>query len=195
MSSNSEKTLRPLSRFITTHDSSGKAIFSTALSEKMPVSPIPDGADFSLAYTTSTYPATLSSDADIKSYASYLEPGGSPGLVISSGTVCRIVDMQPNALSPMHRTVSLDYGVVLEGVVELVLDSGETRVLHRGDVAVQRGTNHAWRNVTPPVKGEDGVVREQWARMLYVLQPAEKVSVDGKELGEELDGMGVPSSK
>ncbi|KAJ0414603.1 hypothetical protein BJY00DRAFT_23104 [Aspergillus carlsbadensis] len=195
MSPNSEKTLRPLSRFITTHDPSGKAIFSTALSEKMPVSPIPDGADFSLAYTTSTYPAALSSDADIKSYASYLEPGGSPGLVISSGTVCRIVDMQPNALSPMHRTVSLDYGVVLEGVVELVLDSGETRVLNRGDVAVQRGTNHAWRNVTPPVKGEDGIVREQWARMLYVLQPAEKVSVDGKELGEELDGMGVPNSK
>jgi hypothetical protein len=161
----------------------------------MPVSPIPDGADFSLAYTTSTYPAAISSDADINSYASYLQPGGSPGLVISSGTVCRIVDMQPNALSPMHRTVSLDYGVVLEGVVELVLDSGETRVLHRGDVAVQRGTNHAWRNVTPPVKGEDGVVREQWARMLYVLQPAEKLSVDGKELGEELDGMGVPSSK
>ncbi|KAL2784901.1 hypothetical protein BJX66DRAFT_74131 [Aspergillus keveii] len=195
MSSNSEKTLRPLSRFITTHDSSGKAIFSTTLSEQMPVSPIPDGADFSLAYTTSTYPAAISSDADINSYASYLQPGGSPGLVISSGTVCRIVDMQPNALSPMHRTVSLDYGVVLEGVVELVLDSGETRVLHRGDVAVQRGTNHAWRNVTPPVKGEDGVVREQWARMLYVLQPAEKLSVDGKELGEELDGMGVPSSK
>ncbi|KAL3451609.1 hypothetical protein BJX65DRAFT_304198 [Aspergillus insuetus] len=195
MSSNSKKTLRPLSRFITTHDSSGKAIFSTTLSEQMPVSPIPDGADFSLAYTTSNYPAAISSDADIKSYASYLQPGGSPGLVISSGTVCRIVDMQPNALSPMHRTVSLDYGVVLEGVVELVLDSGETRVLHRGDVAVQRGTNHAWRNVTPPVKGEDGVVREQWARMLYVLQPAEKLSVDGKELGEELDGMGVPSSK
>ncbi|KAL3457405.1 hypothetical protein BJX64DRAFT_293183 [Aspergillus heterothallicus] len=195
MSANGEKTLRPLSRFITTHDDSGKAIFSSALSEQMPVAPIPDGADFSLAYTTSTYPASIASDADIKSYASYLEPGQSPGLVISSGSVCRIVDMRPGALSPMHRTVSLDYGVVLEGVVELVLDSGETRTLHRGDVAVQRGTNHAWRNVTPPVTGEDGIVREQWARMLYVLQPAERVNAGGKELGEELDGMGVPSSK
>ncbi|KAL2847479.1 hypothetical protein BJY01DRAFT_246845 [Aspergillus pseudoustus] len=195
MSSDAEKTLRPLSRYITTHDESSKAIFSTTLSEKMPVAPIPDGADFSLAYTTSTYPASISSDeSDIKSYASYLEPGASPGLVISSGSVCRIVDMRPEALSPMHRTVSLDYGVVLEGVVELVLDSGETRTLHRGDVAVQRGTNHAWKNVTPPVKGEDGVVREQWARMLYVLQPAEQISVGGKQLGEELDGMGVPSS-
>ncbi|KAL2811700.1 hypothetical protein BJX63DRAFT_272049 [Aspergillus granulosus] len=195
MSSNAEKTLRPLARYITTHNDSGQAIFSTTLSEKMPVAPIPDGADFSLAYTTSTYPASISSESDIQSYASYLEPGASPGLVISSGSVCRIVDMRPGALSPMHRTVSLDYGVVLEGVVELVLDSGETRTLHRGDVAVQRGTNHAWRNVTPPVKGEDGVLREQWARMLYVLQPAEKVTIGGKDLVEELDGMGVPSSK
>ena len=47
----------------------------------------------------------------------------------------------------MHRTVSLDYGVVLEGEVELVLDSGETRLMKRGDVSVQRGTNHAWRNM------------------------------------------------
>lgn len=53
--------------------------------------------------------------------------------------------MSPGLLSPMHRTVSLDYGVVLEGEVELVLDSGETRVLKRGDVAIQRGTCHAWR--------------------------------------------------
>lgn len=98
--------------------------------------------------------------------------------------------MPPNALSSMHRTVSLDYGVVLEGEVQLELDSGETRLLKRGDVAVQRGTNHAWRNVTPP--GEDG--QAQWARMLYVLLPAEKVEIDGKALGEELGHIGVRSS-
>ncbi len=56
--------------------------------------------------------------------------------------------MMPGATSPMHRTVSLDYGVVLEGEVELVLDSGEVRLLKRGHVAVQRGTNHAWRNAS-----------------------------------------------
>jgi len=47
----------------------------------------------------------------------------------------------------MHRTVSLDYGIVLEGDVELVLDSGEKRAMKQGDVAIQRGTNHAWRNM------------------------------------------------
>ncbi|KAL4914081.1 RmlC-like cupin domain-containing protein [Aspergillus aurantiobrunneus] len=180
-----EKNLRPLSRYITTHNDSGKAIFSSTLSEKMPVNPIPDGADFSLAYTSSHTPARLANDTDIPEYASYLEPGNAPGLVISTGSVCRIVDMRPGALSPMHRTVSLDYGVVLEGEVELVLDSGETRLLKRGDVAVQRGTNHAWRNVSP-----DG----SWARMLYVLTPAEGVEVGGVKLGEDLAGMGVRAS-
>ncbi|KAL4865539.1 hypothetical protein BDV12DRAFT_200071 [Aspergillus spectabilis] len=181
-----KKNLPPLSRHITTHSPTGTAIFSQTIPSTLPVTPIPGGAHFSLAYTTSTSPASFTNDADIPQYASYLTPGNSPGLVISSGSVCRIVDMPPNALSPMHRTVSLDYGVVLEGVVELVLDSGETRVLNRGDVAVQRGTMHAWRNVTP-----DG----SWARMLYVLLPAEGVEVEGKKLGEELDGMGVPDSQ
>lgn len=46
----------------------------------------------------------------------------------------------------MHRTVSLDYGVVLEGEVELHLDSGEKRRLLRGDIFVQRGTAHQWKN-------------------------------------------------
>ncbi|KAL4803141.1 RmlC-like cupin domain-containing protein [Aspergillus unguis] len=176
--------LRPLSRYITTHNPSGKAIFSTTLSESMPTAPIPDSAIFSLAYTTNNTPVDLSTDADITDYASYLQPGNAPGLVINSGSVCRIVDMQPGALSPMHRTVSIDFGVVLEGEVELVLDSGETRTLKRGDVAVQRGTNHAWRNCSS----------EGWARMLYVLQPAQQIEIGGRTLGEDLDGMGVRSS-
>ena len=58
----------------------------------------------------------------------------------------------------MHRTMSLDYGVVLQGEVELLLDSGEVRLLAAGDVAVQRGTMHAWRNSSDPVV----------ARMLFV---------------------------
>ncbi|KAH8423742.1 cupin domain-containing protein [Aspergillus melleus] len=180
-----EKTLRPLSRYITTHNpTTGTAIFSNALSEEMPVAPIPNTAHFSLAYTTSHYPSQIpTSESDVSEYSSYLSQP--PGLVISTGSVCRIVDMPPHALSPMHRTQSLDYGVVLEGEVELVLDSGETRVLKRGDVAVQRGTNHAWRNKSVDANGE-GV----WARMLYVLLPAEEVLLDGgRKLGEELGGM------
>ncbi|KAE8139742.1 hypothetical protein BDV38DRAFT_291020 [Aspergillus pseudotamarii] len=140
------KDIRPLQRFVTTHNDNGQAIFSNRLSEDMPVQNV-DQVTFSLAYTSEQFPSQLSDDADIASYERRL--ASPPGLSISTGTVCRIVDMPPNTISPMHRTVSLDYGVVLEGEVELLLDSGEKRLLKRGDVAVQRATNHAWRNVTP----------------------------------------------
>ncbi|KAE8154449.1 hypothetical protein BDV25DRAFT_172098 [Aspergillus avenaceus] len=143
---NFTKNIRPLQRFITTHNAQGQAVFSNNLSEDMPVQKVNE-VTFSLAYTTDQFPAQLSADADLTSYEQNLS--SPPGLSISTGTVCRIVDMPPGQTSPMHRTVSLDYGVVLEGEVELLLDSGETRLLKRGDVAVQRATNHAWRNVTP----------------------------------------------
>ena len=45
----------------------------------------------------------------------------------------------------MHRTESVDYGVVMEGEVTLVLDKDEVQ-LRVGSVVVQRGTNHAWAN-------------------------------------------------
>ena len=45
----------------------------------------------------------------------------------------------------MHRTQTLDYGIVLEGELTLVLDRGETTV-RAGDIIIQRGTNHAWAN-------------------------------------------------
>jgi len=46
----------------------------------------------------------------------------------------------------MHTTPTVDYGVVLEGEIVLDLDAGETTLLRRGDVVVQDGTRHAWRN-------------------------------------------------
>jgi hypothetical protein len=86
----------------------------------------------------------------------------------------------------MHRTQSLDYGIVIEGSIEMILDSGETRLLYPGDVAVQRATMHAWRN---PSKTE-------WTRMVFVLQDCQKVKVGGEELGEDLGRgtEGLPSS-
>ena len=45
----------------------------------------------------------------------------------------------------MHRTKTLDYVVVIEGEVVLILDDSEV-VLGKGEVVVQRGTNHAWEN-------------------------------------------------
>jgi uncharacterized cupin superfamily protein len=45
----------------------------------------------------------------------------------------------------MHRTETIDYGIVLEGEVTLIMDEGET-VVRAGDIVIQRGTNHGWAN-------------------------------------------------
>jgi quercetin dioxygenase-like cupin family protein len=83
-----------------------------------------------------------------------------------NGTVIRFVDLLPGAASPMHRTESVDYGIVLEGEVHLVLDDGSDTALRPGDVVVQRGTDHAWENRTGAV-----------SRMAFIL-------IDGAFTGE-----------
>ena len=176
------KDIQPPSRYITTHDPSGKAIYSSILPVVLPPSSIMNNTvDFHLMFTTSSQPPQLpSNQSDIHSYASYLS--SPPGLTIPNGAVGRIVDYPPGYTSPMHRTQSLDFGIVIEGEIELLLDSGETRLMKRGDVAVLRGTNHAWRNVT----AEKGKL----ARMFYVLIAAEPVVLEGGErLAEDLGGI------
>jgi quercetin dioxygenase-like cupin family protein len=68
----------------------------------------------------------------------------------------------------MHRTETVDYAVVLEGEITLLLDEGEVH-LKAGDVVIQRGTSHAWSNRS----GKN-------VKMLYVL-------IDG-DFAPELDG-------
>jgi hypothetical protein len=48
--------------------------------------------------------------------------------------------------SGMHKTNTVDYAVVYDGEIWLELDDSETLHLKRGDVVVQNGTRHAWRN-------------------------------------------------
>ena len=45
----------------------------------------------------------------------------------------------------MHRTETIDYGIILEGELVLIVDDGETTV-RTGDIVIQRGTNHGWAN-------------------------------------------------
>lgn len=109
---------------------------------------------------------------------------GNIGLVSKNGSVCRMVDFAPGLEAFMHRTQSLDYGLVLEGEIEMVLDDPDKcTLMKRGDVAVQRATMHGWRN---PSKTE-------WARMFFVLQECEELVVGGKQLEEDL-GEGLPKS-
>ncbi|MCE2392789.1 MAG: cupin domain-containing protein [Proteobacteria bacterium] len=47
--------------------------------------------------------------------------------------------------TPMHTTRTIDYMVVLEGEITLILDEGEV-TLKKYDTVVQRGTSHHWEN-------------------------------------------------
>lgn len=110
-----------------------------------------------------------------------------PPFPVTGQTILRVVDFPPDAVYPdsaesvifseidgheeaqagtahsadkhfwFHRTDSLDYAVVLEGEITLLVDDGEATV-HAGDVVIQRATSHAWSNRT-----------NETARVLFVL--------------------------
>jgi quercetin dioxygenase-like cupin family protein len=175
--------LPKIHRYVTTHDKNGKAVFSDHFDEESKMEPNSDGIAFALSYTTKGFPVDLDNDKDFGVYDKYLNDA--PGLVVSGGTVLRHVDIPPNTACAMHRTVSLDYGCVLEGEVELLLENDERRTMKRGDVAIQRGTMHQWINHS----------KTEWTRMLFVLQESKPLKLGGETVGEELAGMaGVRSS-
>ena len=70
------------------------------------------------------------------------------GTSIGNGSVFRIVRYEPGVAERWHRTDSVDYAVVLSGILHMQLDEGEVR-LEPGDVIVQRGTMHNWVNRGP----------------------------------------------
>ncbi|CAK96242.1 uncharacterized protein An02g00270 [Aspergillus niger] len=71
----------------------------------------------------------------------------------------------------MHRSITLDYITVTQGVVTLSTDDGSTVTLRAGDTVVQRGTMHKWGNPS-----------DEWARLTSVMVQARPVVVDGKEM-------------
>ncbi|MDH7799025.1 MULTISPECIES: cupin domain-containing protein [unclassified Beijerinckia] len=92
-----------------------------------------------------------------------------------NGTVLRVIDFPPRPADPeerrrqasasldnlftdavhnndhrqpgMHLTQTVDYAIVLSGVITAIMDKDETD-LHTGDILIQRATNHAWENRT-----------------------------------------------
>lgn len=119
-------------------------------------------------------PASVDAEADVAQYDEFLHQP--PGITVDNGTLFRLIDIRPGKATPMNRTVSVDYGVIIEGDVDLVLDSGASRHMHRGDVIVQRGTAHSFRNRS----------NTDWCRMLFVYLPMEKINIQGKELKAEV---------
>jgi quercetin dioxygenase-like cupin family protein len=155
----------PVRRIVTGHNSDGKAIFVS--DDALPVDPIPSGdAAFSLVWTTATVPADNNDETDGRTRDA--------GLTLNQGSVIRIVDMLPGGTSPMHRTNSIDYGIVLSGKVELELDDGLVTTAGPGDIIVQRGTMHLWRNRSAT----------ETCRIVFVLIEAKPVLFDGVPLAE-----------
>ncbi|CEJ61969.1 hypothetical protein PMG11_10485 [Penicillium brasilianum] len=166
--------LRPITRHITTHNASGKAVLHSSTPGQWK-SYDESYMAFNVIYTTSEFPANLNGDADLAAHETVVQ-SGHLGLVNPKGTVCRVVDFAPNNPCVVHRTQSLDYGIVLEGTVEMVLEEGEATVMQRGDIAVQRATMHGWRNPSAT----------EWARMAFVLQDCRPLVVGGEALKEDL---------
>lgn len=93
-----------------------------------------------------------------------------------------MIDFGPGAVSPMHRVNSLDYAIVLEGVFKMILDSGEERIMQRGDIAIQRSTVHRWINIT----GNSQLA----GRMLFVLHDVKDVHIAGGKAEAFLGDLG-----
>ncbi|KAI1129965.1 hypothetical protein F5Y10DRAFT_141901 [Nemania abortiva] len=164
--------LPPTKTLITGHNAEGKAI----IQDTRPASwNVFEGGimGFNQIYTNPV-PADVNGDADLRFHDDKIA-SGKLGLVVKNGTVCRMVDFAPEYVCMMHRTQSLDFGIVVEGEVDLILDDGSSTRMGRGDIAVQRATMHSWRNAS----------KTSWARMVFVLQDTKPVIVDGKRYGED----------
>jgi len=162
---------------ITTNDVDGTAKFH--VSEPDQWARVNPHFAMSIIYSTSTSPPSLSDNNDIATHER-LVASGWLGPVAADGTVCNMVEIGPGIEKPyMHRTQTLDYGVVIAGEVELTLDGGETRTMKAGDVVVQRATMHAWRNPS----------ETDWARVFFVSVKCDEVVVGGKVLGDTMGTM------
>src|SRR5690348_2683800 len=125
-------------RIVTGHDALGKSVI---LSD----TPSPKTTDIG---TAAFHEIWVTEGMPVQIPASEAEPTDRPIRVgpPADGVMIRFTEMAPGAESPMHRTETLDVGVVLEGETWLLLDDGSQTRVGRGDAVVQRGTNHAWAN-------------------------------------------------
>lgn len=162
--------MNEIRRIVTGHDANGKAVFTDIgpLPTVVPLATIP-GTVFHEIWSTRQTPAPVGNGADPtlgpltlspprhgtririvdipSDTEDFLEHGAArmhdAFAQIGEAGASTVKTSSPHPL--MHRTESVDYGVVLHGALTLVLDDSEVE-LHPGDIVVQRGTNHAWAN-------------------------------------------------
>ena len=136
---------QPVRRIVTGHDASGKSV---VLSEGPPPQNHPMrgpaiGADFieiwSVAKPVPPLTAVEASEPNEREFT----------IMPTAGHLLRILEVYPlragGKRTVMHRTQTIDYVVMIEGELVLLLEDSEV-TLRQGDVVVQRGTNHAWEN-------------------------------------------------
>lgn len=156
-------------RIVTGHDASGKSIIASDTAPQRRESMGPHGPHLYEVWNTRETPARIDrNDTEPPEAGLILAPP-------PRGTRIRVCDFEPESVIGgldagaarrqferiggghaftgvgvprhplMHRTESIDYGIVLEGEITLIVDNAET-VVRAGDIVVQRGTNHAWAN-------------------------------------------------
>jgi quercetin dioxygenase-like cupin family protein len=127
--------MKPVRRLVTLDGPDGR---SRALADGPAPEVRADGVVSSFIWATDRTPARVASEP--ARVADTFAP-------LRGGSVCRIATFPPDgaARPPMRKTRTLDFCVVLEGEITLVLDLEEVS-LRAGDVVVQRATRHAWSN-------------------------------------------------
>src|SRR5262245_42276024 len=136
---------KPVRRVVTGHDASGKSVvvFDGPPPQHHGMRGPSIGADFTEIWgVANAVPVLTSVEAR--------EPSERPFTIMPvAGHLLRILEVYPlNAggkRTAMHRTQTVDYVVMIEGELVLLLEDSEV-TLKQGEVVVQRGTNHAWEN-------------------------------------------------
>jgi len=167
-----KETLRPIRRVVTGNDAHGRSrvLFDGAAPNVNPGAVSP-GAGMTDVWVFHSCPAIISGERDDGNLPFHFEPpetGGHLRIVQSAGRPQNYDSAQDasavplhapkqrpggtwdrggqNAYSsPVHRSATVDYGILLEGERVLLLDDGE-RVMKPGDVVVQLGNWHGWTN-------------------------------------------------
>ncbi|KAK0615699.1 hypothetical protein B0T17DRAFT_538847 [Bombardia bombarda] len=163
--------LRHARRFITTHNKDGKGVFVADDDGDHHRIMLNGVAVANIIYSTEGNPVDMNDDKDLKFARDH-----EPGIHVANGSVARLIDFAPGIESPIHRAMSIDYGIVVEGKFQITLDSGEKKIMLPGDMSVNRGCMHKWKNLD----------EEKPGRMLFVLLDVEPYKVNGEVIGEYL---------
>jgi len=166
MSNPSPSLLLPLRRVVTTHDAHGiAAVESDAVIEPERMEAVQGGQSAVIWVTNDGIPVD---DCNIREDGAkrIIDDPSNFGLIHPMGTNLRSTELEPGAATPMHRTSSLDYNILVSGELILITEDGtETHLKNPGDSVIQRGTMHAWRNPS-----ESQPVR--WVSVLIAAKPA-----------------------